>query len=125
MGYGGRPTGGLALADTAAGRLARLCVKVVAEQLAPVTLLALLRHPLVRLDAAGKGIDALEIAALRGPRPAPGPEGLTRAIGEAHDLARAGALHRRDRRTQLSEAQWLMAGGSCARDRLTRYRASR
>jgi ATP-dependent helicase/nuclease subunit B len=100
---------GLALADTAAGRLARLCVKAVAEQLAPVTLLALLRHPLVTLDAAGKGVDALEIAALRGPRPAPGPEGLTRAIGEAHNLARAGALHRRDRRAQLSEAQWLIA----------------
>jgi ATP-dependent helicase/nuclease subunit B len=100
---------GVALGETEAGRLARLCVQVVAEQLAPVTLLALLRHPLVGLDATGQAIDALEIAALRGPRPTPGPVGLLRAIGENHERVLAGALHRRNRRTQLSERDWQLA----------------
>jgi ATP-dependent helicase/nuclease subunit B len=66
----GRP-----LAQTAAGRLLLLLAEVGAEQAAPVPLVALLEHPLVR---AGEGraewLDrarALELA-LRGPRLAPG-----------------------------------------------------
>ncbi len=70
----GRP-----LAQTAAGRLLLLLAEVGAEQAAPVPLVALLEHPLVR---AGEGradwLDAargLELA-LRGPRLAPGLEPL-------------------------------------------------
>ena len=70
----GRP-----LAQTAAGRLLLLLAEVGAEQAAPVPLMALLEHPLVR---AGEGradwLDnarALELK-LRGPRLAPGLEPL-------------------------------------------------
>ncbi len=66
----GRP-----LSQTAAGRLLLLLAEVVAEDAAPVPLLALLGHPLVR---AGEGradwldnVRALDLA-LRGPRPGPG-----------------------------------------------------
>ena len=90
---------GEALADTPPAVLLRLVAAVLAEAWAPATLLALLRHPL-----AGFGTDrprcrraaaALELSALRGPRPGPGPDPLRRAIGgadngrrrEAHALA--------------------------------------
>jgi len=70
----GRP-----LAQTAAGRVLLLLAEVGAEQAAPVPLMALLEHPLVR---AGEGraewLDnarALELK-LRGPRLAPGLEPL-------------------------------------------------
>ncbi len=70
----GRP-----LAQTAAARVLLLLAEVMAEHAAPVPLLALLEHPLVR---AGEGraawlecARALELR-LRGPRPAPGLEPL-------------------------------------------------
>ena len=44
-------SGGDALADTPAGVFARLAAEAALEGLAPVTLLALLKHPLCRLDA--------------------------------------------------------------------------
>jgi len=63
------------MSQTTAGRLFLLLAEVAAEQAAPVPLMALLEHPLVR---AGEGraawleqARALELA-LRGPRPAPG-----------------------------------------------------
>jgi ATP-dependent helicase/nuclease subunit B len=66
---------GRALSQTAAGRLFLLLTEVAAEAAAPVPLLALLEHPLVRLgDARGGWLDkarAFELE-LRGPRPAPG-----------------------------------------------------
>jgi ATP-dependent helicase/nuclease subunit B len=79
------------LIETPPAVLLRLLARAVAEELAPVPLLALLKHPLA---AAGLNpVDcrqharALELAALRGPRPAPGLAGLRRAIaGSGEDL---------------------------------------
>ena len=68
-------TAGQPLPQTAAGRVLLLLAEVLAESAAPVPLVALLTHPLVR---AGEGrAEWLESArrldlALRGPRPAPG-----------------------------------------------------
>jgi ATP-dependent helicase/nuclease subunit B len=97
---------GIALADSEAGRFARLTATVAAERLAPIPLLALLRHPLHLRRGDIRSIDALEIAVLRGPRPAAGADGLLRALGEAHELARKKELHRRDARMKLGDADW-------------------
>ena len=50
-------SGGDALSDTPAGVFARLAAEAALDGLPPVTLLALLKHPLCRLDAA-RGLDA-------------------------------------------------------------------
>ena len=76
-------TAGRPLPQTAAGRVLLLLAEVLAQDAAPVPLLALLEHPLVR---AGEGRAAwLEHAraldlALRGPRPAPGLAPLQAAV---------------------------------------------
>jgi ATP-dependent helicase/nuclease subunit B len=100
-------SGGMALADSDIGRLARLAVTVAAEDFAPVPLVALLRHPLAGFDP--RAADALEIAALRGPRPAAGANGLRRAVTDARNLATGGALHRRDARSKLTDEDWQRA----------------
>jgi ATP-dependent helicase/nuclease subunit B len=73
---------GEALADTAAGVFARLAADAALGGLAPVALLALLKHPLLRLDgyASERAVAALERAVLRGPRPRAGSGGLARAL---------------------------------------------
>ncbi|MBF9233224.1 double-strand break repair protein AddB [Microvirga alba] len=75
---------GMMLADTQAGRLARLAAEVAAEDLRPVRLLGLLAHPLVRLGLPRATIERaasiLEIGVLRGPAPAKGIEGLRAAL---------------------------------------------
>src|SRR6187551_1156896 len=77
----GRP-----LAQTATGRVLLLLADVAAEQAAPVALMALLEHPLVRIgEKRGEWLDrarALELK-LRGPRLAPGLEPLREAAAEA------------------------------------------
>ena len=64
-------SGGDALADTPAGVFARLAAEAALGGLAPVPLLALLKHPLLRLGARGRrasrAVAALERAVLRGP----------------------------------------------------------
>ncbi len=78
-------TAGLPLPQTAAGRVVLLLAEVLAEDAAPVPLVALLTHPLAM---AGEGRPAwLDHArafdfALRGPRPAPGLEALRERAGE-------------------------------------------
>ena len=73
---------GKPLAETAAGTLLAGIASAMAEELAPVPLLALLKHPLVggegqqRLDWLDD-VRLLDLA-LRGPRPAPGLAGLDR-----------------------------------------------
>ena len=82
----GRP-----LADTEPGVFLRLVVDALARDLAPVPLLALLKHPL----SCGGGARAdflrrarrLERACLRGPRPAPGFAGLKAALAAARKAA--------------------------------------
>jgi ATP-dependent helicase/nuclease subunit B len=77
-------SGGDALADTPAGVFARLAAEVALGGLAPVPLLALLKHRLVRLGAHegahGRAVSALERAILRGPRPRPGSAALAQAL---------------------------------------------
>ncbi len=83
----GRP-----LADTPAGTFLRHCLAVAAGGFAPVALLSLLKHPLAAggRDRAAFRADVrrLEHVALRGPRPAPGADGLKAAV-------RAASTHRR------------------------------
>ncbi len=76
----GRP-----LALTRPGVFLRLVAAAAAEELAPVALLALLKHPLAALGRAPADLRArardLEREALRGVRPAPGIAGLRAALG--------------------------------------------
>lgn len=100
-------SGGDALPDTPAGVFARLTADAALGGLSPVTLLALLKHPLLRLGAAeGAQADAiatLELAVLRGPRPKAGSEGLVQALKNFR--GQRDTLYRSDPRKQLSPAQ--------------------
>ena len=105
-------SGGEALADTPAGIFARLAAAAALDGTPPVTLLALLKHPLIRLGHHDQRVVAtLERAVLRGPRPRPGSAGL----GHALDSFRAQLekfrrrekvdLHPSDPRTELTESE--------------------
>jgi ATP-dependent helicase/nuclease subunit B len=106
-------SGGDSLMDTPAGIFARLAAQTVADELAPPSLLALLKHPLFRLGHAQgnftKAIGDLELALLRGTRPAAGSEGLARDFArfraELVKLRRkeASAIHRSEPRAQLDD----------------------
>src|SRR5262249_43495837 len=108
-------SGGDPLGDTAAGRFARLAAEAALGGLAPVALLALLKHPLLRLGAKPRAHDyatqALERAVLRGPRPRPGSAGLARALKSLRlqlDMLRRGEaseLHRTDPRSILAQGE--------------------
>jgi ATP-dependent helicase/nuclease subunit B len=107
-------SGGDALADTPAGLFARLAAETALGGLAPVTLLALLKHPLTRLGAAegahARATAALEKAVLRGPRPRAGSAGLAQALAafraELAKLRRKepSDLHWSDPRTDLHDS---------------------
>jgi ATP-dependent helicase/nuclease subunit B len=99
-------SGGDALADTPAGIFARLAAEAALGGLEPATLLALLKHPLLRLGAEAfaheRAIAALERAVLRGPRPRRGSEGLKHALAifkQTRD-----ELHSRDPRSFVMSA---------------------
>ncbi len=87
-------TGGAALSLAPPAVLLRLLARAWAAELAPVELLALLKHPLVRLGASREAhldrVRELDLKVLRGARPAPGIGGLRAAI-PAH-LARLAPL---------------------------------
>ncbi len=72
------------LAETEAGVFCRLAAEAAMSGLAPVALLALLKHPLARFGLKEgrfeRGVRALERAILRGPRPGPGSRGLISAF---------------------------------------------
>ena len=77
---------GQPLAETAPGVFLRLTVAALAENLTPVPLLAMLKHPLAcggmkRLDFLSLA-RRLEHRCLRGPRPAPGFDGLRDGLGD-------------------------------------------
>lgn len=97
-------SGGDPLPETQAGRFARLAAEAALDGLKPVTLLALLKHPLLRLGAAegahNAAIAALERALLRGPRPKPGTDGLGHAL--ATFRANRDDMHRSDPRWLIS-----------------------
>jgi ATP-dependent helicase/nuclease subunit B len=88
-----------------AGRFARLIAEAGLGGLPPVTLLALLKHPLFRLGEREGGhagaVAALERAILRGPRPRPGTAGITDALTRFR--AERPTLHRRDPRILIRE----------------------
>jgi ATP-dependent helicase/nuclease subunit B len=75
-------SGGEALADAPVGVFARLAALAALQGAAPIDSLALLKHPLLRLDfeRRERAIAVLERAILRGPRPRPGTRGLARAL---------------------------------------------
>ncbi|MGD9769370.1 MAG: double-strand break repair protein AddB, partial [Pseudolabrys sp.] len=118
-------SGGDALPATPAGVFARLAVDVALGGLAPVPLLALLKHPLIRLgadaDKYANAVAALERAVLRGPRPRPGTAGLSGALAtfrvELGKFKRKekSDLHRSDPRTALMDWQLDAAGELVAR----------
>ena len=72
------------LGETPTGSFLRLLAELAASELAPVPLLAVLKHPLCAGGwDRGRWVTAarrLERAALRGPRPAPGLDGLREAV---------------------------------------------
>lgn len=76
---------GVPLGETPPGAFLRLTAEMLAGGLAPLPLLAALKHPLASGGQAQGAfraqVRALEMAALRGPRPAPGFAGLRRALG--------------------------------------------
>ena len=100
-------SGGDALAATSAGVFARLAAQAALHGLEPVTLLALLKHPLLRLGTAEgahrDAIAALERALLRGPRPRPGSKGLAHALTTFR--ASRDALHASDPRRWLTDRE--------------------
>lgn len=108
-------SGGDALMDTQAGIFARLAAETALDGLAPASLLALLKHPLTRLGRDAGGFDAeiatLEIALLRGPRPARGCAGLARAYATFRTemtklrARQDSAIHAYERRAQLGDAE--------------------
>ena len=109
-------SGGDALADTPAGTFARLVAEAALGGLEPATLLALLKHPLLRLGAEAfahaRAIAALERAVLRGPRPRRGSSGLRHALTTFRQTR--DKLHSRDPRRfvpdgELDAAEHLIA----------------
>lgn len=86
------------LADTPPAVFLRLLAMALAERLAPVPLLAVLKHPLAAAGlapaACRAGARALELACLRGPRPRPGLAGLRHRVDKAADPAAAALLAR-------------------------------
>jgi ATP-dependent helicase/nuclease subunit B len=118
-------SGGDPLGETQAGRFARLAAEAALGALAPVALLALLKHPLTRLGAAegadARAIAALERAILRGPRPRPGSTALAPALARLRaELAklRRGErcdLHPSDPRAQLADDDLAAAADLIAR----------
>jgi ATP-dependent helicase/nuclease subunit B len=107
-------SGGDSLADTSDGIFARLVAEAAVGGLAPVTLLALLKHPRCSLDARAAG--TLEYAVLRGPRPKKGSAGLAHALAtfraELENFRRKeeSVLHRSDPRTAIADADLDAAG---------------
>ncbi len=99
------------LAETPAGIFARLVAETGLSGLAPVTLLALLKHPLCRVDASA--VATLERTVLRGPRPRPGTAGLGPAL--AAFRASRDSLHHSDPRRGLTDAELEAAGQLVAR----------
>ncbi|MGH6994066.1 MAG: double-strand break repair protein AddB, partial [Stellaceae bacterium] len=98
---------GEALSQTPAGIFARLAVETALGGLAPVPLLAPLKHSLLRLGAdAGahhSTIAVLERALLRGPRPRPGSQGLAHALAGFRQSQPT--LHPSDPRKSINNGQ--------------------
>ena len=96
-----------------AGIFARLAAEAALSGLEPVALLALLKHPLLRLGLheTQTAVAALERAVLRGPRPRAGSAGLTRALAtiraqlDEFRRGKRGDIHPSDPRTGLTDSE--------------------
>ena len=81
---------GQPLAQTPTGAFLRLTTRMVADRLAPVSLLAALKHPMAAGGMVPGAFRArvrdLEVGVLRGPRPASGLKGLAAALRAARGL---------------------------------------
>ena len=110
-------SGGDPLADTNAGVFVRLAAEAALKGLEPVILLALLKHPLLRLGAAAgahhTAVATLERALLRGPRPRAGSSGLEHAL--ATFRANRDAMHRSDPRWLIEDDAFDVAAELIAR----------
>ncbi|MGY8996489.1 MAG: double-strand break repair protein AddB, partial [Alphaproteobacteria bacterium] len=77
---------GKPLGTTPAGAFFRLVASALGANWAPVPLLALLKHPFMRLGRQPGDVRSLvrrlELLALRGPRPGPGIDGLRHALAD-------------------------------------------
>ncbi len=93
---------GLPLADSEAGRLARLAAMAAVMDAAPSTILAFLNHPYMRTVFATDDVALFEIACLRGTRPAGGVPALPAVIR----ALREDQFHRSDRRESFEAAHW-------------------
>jgi ATP-dependent helicase/nuclease subunit B len=133
-------SGGDRLMETSAGIFARLAAEAVAKGLEPPILLALLKHPLLRLGCAPsalkRGIEVLELALLRGTRPQPGSGGLASDFARYRDELRklnngeTSSLHRAEPRARLQDhdldqAQSLIVAVQAAVTPLERVASSR
>jgi ATP-dependent helicase/nuclease subunit B len=108
-------SGGDPLIDTPPGIFARLAARTACEGLEPPTLLALLKHPLFRLGRPRGGwraaCETLELAVLRGTRPAAGSAGLARDFASFRaELAKLNrreetSLHPSEPRARLKEPE--------------------
>ena len=117
-------SGGDALMETPAGIFARLVAEAAAKGLEPPTLLALLKHPLLRLGRAPgalkRGIEVLELALLRGTRPQAGSSGLAADFASFRDELRklndkeTSSLHHAEPRTRLKDHELSEAGSLIA-----------
>jgi ATP-dependent helicase/nuclease subunit B len=113
-------TGGDPLSNTPAGVFARLAAEVALDGLPPVSLLALLKHPLFRLGDA-TSISALERAVLRGPRPRSGSAALssalknTRAEWDKLQRKQRSTIHRLDPQAALTPAEFDAAAALVAK----------
>ena len=106
-------SGGDALVEVSAGIFARLAAEVATRGLEPPALLALLKHPLLRLGgthgAHKSGIEALELALLRGTRPQAGTDGLARDFARFREELRklrareVSSLHSTEPRAKLRD----------------------
>jgi ATP-dependent helicase/nuclease subunit B len=101
---------GVTLAETAAGRLARLAADAAALDFHPVRVLALLAHPGVRLGWSRARVEraasVLEIGVLRGPAPRPGLSGLREALALRRGLR---SRHTPRPRQRLRDEDWDLA----------------
>jgi len=108
-------SGGDGLMETSAGIFARLIAEAVTKGLEPPTLLALLKHPLLRLGSAHgahkRAIDTLELALLRGTRPQAATSGLARDFARFREELRklnsneTSSLHRAEPRARLKDRE--------------------
>jgi ATP-dependent helicase/nuclease subunit B len=101
-------SGGDALGDTPAGVFARLVAEAALKGLPPVSLLALLKHPLCPFDAGA--VSTLERVVLRGARPRSGTAGLAHALQSVREsIVKSrdgnGSLHRSDPRLAITDAE--------------------